>query len=254
MDWTPEHLAIAFAGAFIAGIINALAGNGSVITLTILTTMIGLPGVVANGTNRVGVLLNALGAMAGFAGKRKMNYRLHVQYILPVIGGAVAGIMVATKVTSEQFMWVFKFLMVVMLFVIIANPERWLIAHAGKSAMPKWLEWPAMLILGFYGGFIQMGMGVFYLAVLVLVARLPLIESNTIKAITVGTFTLIAVIIFAFTGLIVWSIGIVMGIAQFAGGWLAAHYASKIPGASKYAYYVLLIAVSLSILKLFNVF
>ena len=254
MDWTAEHLAIAFAGAFIAGIINALAGNGSVITLTILTTMIGLPGVVANGTNRVGVLLNALGAMAGFAGKRKMNYRLHVQYILPVIGGAVAGIMVATKVTSEQFMWVFKFLMVVMLFVIIANPERWLIAHAGKSAMPKWLEWPAMLILGFYGGFIQMGMGVFYLAVLVLVARLPLIESNTIKAITVGTFTLIAVIIFAFTGLIVWSIGIVMGIAQFAGGWLAAHYASKIPGASKYAYYVLLIAVSLSILKLFNVF
>jgi len=254
MDWTPEHLAIAFAGAFIAGIINALAGNGSVITLTILTTMIGLPGVVANGTNRVGVLLNALGAMAGFAGKRKMNYRLHVQYILPVIGGAVAGIMVATKVTSEQFMWVFKFLMVVMLFVIIANPERWLIAHAGKSAMPKWLEWPAMLILGFYGGFIQMGMGVFYLAVLVLVARLPLIESNTIKAITVGTFTLIAVIIFAFTGLIVWSIGIVMGIAQFAGGWIAAHYASKIPGASKYAYYVLLVAVSLSILKLFNVF
>jgi len=254
MDWTAEHLAIAFAGAFIAGIINALAGNGSVITLTILTTMIGLPGVVANGTNRVGVLLNALGAMAGFAGKRKMNYRLHVQYILPVIGGAVAGIMVATKVTSEQFMWVFKFLMVVMLFVIIANPERWLIAHAGKSAMPKWLEWPAMLILGFYGGFIQMGMGVFYLAVLVLVARLPLIESNTIKAITVGTFTLIAVIIFAFTGLIVWSIGIVMGIAQFAGGWIAAHYASKIPGASKYAYYVLLVAVSLSILKLFNVF
>ena len=254
MDWTHEHLAIAFAGAFIAGIINALAGNGSVITLTILTTMIGLPGVVANGTNRVGVLLNALGAMAGFAGKRKMNYRLHVQYILPVIGGAVAGIMVATKVTSEQFMWVFKFLMVVMLFVIIANPERWLIAHAGKSAMPKWLEWPAMLILGFYGGFIQMGMGVFYLAVLVLVARLPLIESNTIKAITVGTFTLIAVIIFAFTGLIVWSIGIVMGIAQFAGGWIAAHYASKIPGASKYAYYVLLVAVSLSILKLFNVF
>jgi len=99
-----------------------------------------------------------------------------------------------------------------------------------------------------------MGMGVFYLAVLVLVARLPLIESNTIKAITVGTFTLIAVIIFAFTGLIVWSIGIVMGIAQFAGGWIAAHYASKIPGASKYAYYVLLVAVSLSILKLFNVF
>jgi len=254
MQWTPEHLVIAFAGAFITGIINALAGNGSVITLTILTSLLGLPGVVANGTNRVGVLMNAVGAMTGFHGKRKMDYRLHVQYILPVVFGAVFGIMVATRVTSEQFMWVFKFLMVVMLVVIIVNPERWLIAHAGKSSMPKWLEWPAMLILGFYGGFIQMGMGVFYLAVLVLFARLPMIESNTIKAISVGTFTLIAVIIFAFSGLIVWSIGIVMGAAQFAGGWLAAHYASKIPGAAKYAYYVLLLAVSLSVLKLFNVF
>ena len=254
MPWTPGHLVIAVAAAFTAGVINALAGNGSVITLSVLTTVLGLPGVIANGTNRVGVLMNAAGAMAGFAGKRKMDYRHQLQYILPVIGGAVVGILVATKVTSEQFMSVFKFLMVVMLLVIVTNPQRWLIAHAGKSAMPKWLEWPAMLVLGFYGGFIQMGMGVFYLAVLVLIARLPMIESNTIKAISVGAFTLIAVIIFAFSGLIVWSIGLVMGVAQFGGGWLSAHYASKIPGAAKYAYYMLIIAVSLSVLKLFQVF
>jgi uncharacterized membrane protein YfcA len=45
-----------------------------------------------------------------------------------------------------------------------------------------------------------------------------------------------------------------MGVAQFFGGWIAAHYASKIPGAPRVAYIVLIIAVSLSILKLFNVF
>jgi uncharacterized membrane protein YfcA len=67
--WTVEHFIIAFAGAFLAGIINALAGNGSVITLTVLTELMGLPGIVANGTNRVGVLMNSLGAMTGFAGK-----------------------------------------------------------------------------------------------------------------------------------------------------------------------------------------
>lgn len=251
--WTVEHFLIAFAGAFIAGIINALAGNGSVITLTVLTELTGLPGVVANGTNRVGVLMNAFGAMTGFA-KKKVDYRHHIKYILPVVLGAVVGIVVATKVTSDQFMWVFKFLMVVMLVVIITNPERWLILHEGKSKMPKWLEWPSMLVLGFYGGFIQMGMGVFYLAVLVLIARLPMIESNAIKAVSVAAFTLIAVTVFSFSGLIVWSIGLVMGVAQFIGGWIAAHYATKIPGATKWAYYVLLVAVSLSILKLFNVF
>jgi uncharacterized membrane protein YfcA len=151
-------------------------------------------------------------------------------------------------------MWVFKILMLVMLIVILVHPERWLIARPEKSLLPRWLEWPAMLVLGFYGGFIQMGMGVFYLALLVLVARLPLIESNTIKAISVGLFTLVAVIIFAWSGLVVWWIGLVMGAAQFIGGWFAAHYAAKIPGASKWAYYVLIISVSLSVLKLFDVF
>lgn len=254
MNWSFDHLAIAFGGAFVAGMINALAGNGSIITLTVLTELIGLPGVIANATNRVGVFLNAAGAMAGFHGKRAMRYRDHLPYILPVVAGAIGGIYVATIVTSPQFMWVFRGLMVLMLIVIIVNPERWLIAHAEKSLLSRWIEWPAMLVLGFYGGFIQMGMGVFYLAVLVLAARLPLIESNTIKAISVGLFTLIAVIIFGWKGLIAWPIGWVMGVAQFAGGWIAAHYAAKIPGASKWAYYLLIVAVSLSLLKLFDVF
>lgn len=253
MDWTPEHLVIAFAGAFIAGAINALAGNGSVITLTILTELLGLPGNVANGTNRVGVLMNAAGAMTGFHRNRPVNYLLHVRYIIPVVIGALGGIYVATIVTHEQFMGVFKFLMVVMLIVILVKPERWLLAIPEKSLLPQWMEWPLMLILGFYGGFIQMGMGVFYLALLVLVARIPMIEANSIKALTVGLFTAIAVLIFALTGQVVWSIGLVMGVAQFLGGWFSAHYASRVPGASKLAYYVLIIAVLLSLVKLFNI-
>jgi uncharacterized membrane protein YfcA len=251
--WSPEQLIIAFTGAFFAGVINALAGNGSVITLTVLTEIIGLPGNIANGTNRIGVLLNAAGAHTGFSHK-KVQYQLYIKYIIPVVLGAIAGIFVATRVTNDQFMGVFRFLMILMLIVILVKPERWLIVNPEKSLIPKWLEWPLFLLLGFYGGFIQMGMGVFFLAVLVLVARLPMIESNAIKAVSVGIFTLLAVIIFAIAGQVVWSIGLVMGVAQFLGGWLSAHYASRIPGASKYAYAVLVVAVVLSVLKLFHIF
>ena len=144
--------------------------------------------------------------------------------------------------------------MVLMLVVIIVNPERWLIVNPEKSLIPKWLEWPLFMVLGFYGGFIQMGMGVFFLAVLVLVARLPMIESNAIKAVSVGIFTLLAVIIFSIAGQVVWSIGLIMGVAQFLGGWLSAHFASRILWASKFAYSILVVAVVLSVLKLFNVF
>jgi uncharacterized membrane protein YfcA len=254
MLWSLDHLAIAFAGALAAGFINALAGNGSIITLTILTELLGLPGNIANGTNRVGVLMNAIGAMTGFSKNRNINYSQHSKYILPVIAGAIVGTMVATIVTSDQFMSVFRFLMVLMLIVILVRPERWLIATPEKSMVPKWMELPLMLILGFYGGFIQMGMGVFYLAVLVLVTRLPMIESNAIKALSVGIFTLIAVGIFAFSGQIIWTLGLIMGAGQFIGGLSSSYLASRVPGASKLAYYVLVFAVILSILKLFNVF
>ncbi|MDQ3015527.1 MAG: sulfite exporter TauE/SafE family protein [Bacteroidota bacterium] len=252
--WTPEHIIIAFAGAFVAGMINALAGNGSIITLTILTELIGLPGNIANGTNRIGVLLNALGAFTGFNTNKKVDYRKHLHIILPVVLGAIIGTIVATMVTNEQFMGVFRFLMILMLIVILVNPERWLIVRPEKSFIPKWMEWPVFLILGFYGGFIQMGMGVFYLAVLVLVTRLPMIESNGIKAVSVGIFTLFAVIIFAFAGQVVWLIGLIMGVGQFLGGWVSAHYASKVTYAPKIAYYVLIVAVLLSVLKLFDIF
>ncbi|HUR29848.1 MAG TPA: sulfite exporter TauE/SafE family protein [Saprospiraceae bacterium] len=254
MEWTLAHLIIAFSGAFLAGAINALAGNGSVITLTILTELLGLPGNIANATNRVGVLMNAAGAMTGFQRNKRVNYLLHLRYIIPVVIGAIGGIYVATIVTNEQFLWVFKILMVVMLIVILVKPERWLLKVPEESLLPAWMEWPVMMLLGLYGGFIQMGMGVFYLAVMVLVARLPIIEANSIKAMAIALLTIIAVVIFSLTGKIVWSIGIVMGVAQFFGGWFSAHYASRVPGASRIAYYVLIVAVLLSLLKLFNVF
>lgn len=254
MHWTTEHLFIAVAGAFVTGIINALAGNGSVITLTILTEVLGLPGNIANGTNRVGVFLNSIGAMVGFAGKRDLKFSAYGRYITPVILGALFGTLVATQVTNDQFMGVFRFLMILMFIVVLVNPERWLIKKAEPARLPGWMEWPLMLILGFYGGFIQMGMGVFYLAFLVLVARLPMIESNMIKALAVGSFTLLAVLIFSFTGQIIWTIGLVMGASQFLGGWVSAHFAARIPGASKVAYAILVLAVALSILKLFDVF
>lgn len=252
--WDEYHLLIAFGGALVAGFINALAGNGSIITLTILTELIGLPGTIANGTNRVGVLMNAAGAVTGFTRNRSIPFSRHMQYIIPVVAGAVIGILVATAVTNEQFMMVFRFLMVFMLIVILVKPERWMIAVPGRKVIPSWMEVPAMLMLGFYGGFIQMGMGVFYLAVLVLLARLPMIESNAIKAVSVGIYTILAVAIFAFAGQVVWIFGLIMGAGQFIGGWLSAHLASRIPGASQLAYYVLVVAVILSILKLFSVF
>lgn len=108
-------------------------------------------------------------------------------------------------------------------------------------------------ILGIYGGLIQMGMGIFFLAVLVLLSRFPMIEANAIKAFVVTIYTLIMVMLFHFRGMVEWPIGILLGVGQFAGGWITAKTISKYPGMNRVAYYFLIAIIVFSIASLFRI-
>jgi len=106
---------IAIVGAFIAGGINTLAGNGSAITLTILTEILGLPPNVANGTNRIGIFSQCAAASFVFHKNGKLQFGKNKTYLTIIILGAVAGGLLAVYVSNEQFKAVFKFMMVFML-------------------------------------------------------------------------------------------------------------------------------------------
>jgi uncharacterized membrane protein YfcA len=142
--------------------------------------------------------------------------------------------------------------MIAMLVVILVNPKRWLRASDLDWQMPWYLMVPVFLILGFYGGFIQMGMGVFFLAVMVLIARYDLIDSNAIKNVVVALYTAVVLVIFHLKGMVVWPIGLTIAIGQASGGWLAGRFATRIPGASRWAYRLLILVVIVSIFKLFG--
>ena len=243
---------VAFVGAVIAGSINTLAGNGSAITLSILTELMGLPGNLANGTNRIGVLFNGLGSTWGFYRGGKLNLAESRDVIVAVVLGAIVGGVIALNISNEQFMWLFKALMVVMLVVILVKPKRWLIATKQASRFPKAVLWLMYGLIGVYGGLIQMGMGIFFLAVLVLLARYPLIHANAIKVACVAIYTILMVALFQYRGLIDWPIGLLMGGGQFVGGWFTARLASRHPSAGRWAYGLLVAIVLLSLFSLFD--
>ena len=249
MDWYIYPIAI--LGGFVAGIINTLAGNGSAITLSILTEVIGLPGNLANGTNRVGVLMQGLAGTLSFYKNGRLNIQSGKGIIAYTFIGAVVGVIVAVKVSSESFMSIFRILMVLMLIVILVNPKRWFNIPGKEESLPPFVEIPVFLALGFYGGFIQMGMGVFFLAAMVLVAKYNLIDANAIKVLVVMLYTIIVIAIFQWRGMINWEVGLVIGVGQMAGGWLAAKYASAYANADIWAYRLLVIIIIAAILKLF---
>ena len=249
MEW--HQYIIAIVGGAIAGGINTLAGNGSAITLSILTEVIGLPGNLANGTNRVGVFTQSSAGSWAFYKHGKLDFSRSKLNIGLTVIGALVGVAVAINVSNEQFLFVFKYLMLAMFVVILVNPKRWLADTQTDPNINYFLAAPLYIALGFYGGFIQMGMGIFYLATMVMVAKYSIIEGNALKSFVVALYTIVVLAIFQWKGLIRWDVGLVLAIGQTLGGWYTAKFASSHPKANIVAYWVLMIIVVIVLVRLF---
>jgi len=244
---------IIIVGSFLAGVVNTLAGNGSAITLSILTEVIGLPGNIANGSNRVGVTSQGLVSSYAFHKNGKLDLTKNRSLIIFITIGAIIGVYVATVISNDVFKEVFKYLLIVMLLVVLVNPKRWLIETQHDHKIPTIVAVPVYLAIGFYGGFIQMGMGILFLAVLVLVVKQNIIEANAIKAFTVFFYTIFVLAYFHYKGMVDWKAGALLAIGQTLGGYLTANYASKYKGAEVWAYRLLIVIIILVIFKMFGV-
>lgn len=249
MEYWPYFLA--FAGSVLAGGINTLAGNGSAITLTILTDVLGLPGNVANGTNRLGVWTQAAAGSFAFFRAGKLDFSRSKGLLSMIVLGALAGVWVATHISHEGFVKVFHYLLLVFFFVILLKPARWLRETDWDYRPNPWVAMPLALALGFYGGFIQMGMGILFLALAVLGARYSLLEANALKLFVIALYMPLVIYVFHHYGFVDWKIGGLMAAGQTLGGYATARYAAHSPRANTIAWYVLLIAVGAAIVRFF---
>ena len=243
---------IALLGGLFAGSLNTLAGNGSAIILTILTEIIGLPGNLANGTNRLGVFTQSIASTLGFLKNNKLHFKRAKAIIILVTLGSLVGFFLAISVSNENFKFVFKYMMIIMLLSVLVRPKRWMIESTTQSRLSKWIAYPVFFALGFYGGFIQMGMGVMFLIVMVLGARYSLMDANFLKVFIFALYTIVGIIIFYLQGLIDWEVGLAIALGQSIGGYFTAFYASKSEKAKLWAYRLLIVSMILALVKLFN--
>lgn len=243
----------AIVGGFVAGCVNTLAGNGSVITLGFLTEILGLPGNLANGTNRVGIVIQGLSSLPSFHKANRLPLVSAWRFLIWGVFGAIIGTFLAVYISPNAFYVVYKYLMLALfVFMILHGNKPWKTTLESNS-LPAWIYGVVFFVFGFYGGFIQMGMGIFLLAFMMLFMKYNILEANALKIIMVSGYTLIALIIFHFYGMVVWSIGLTIAIGQGLGGWMTAHYANKIPNAEIWAHRFLYFIMGLTLLKLFDI-
>lgn len=246
---------VVFAVGIVAGCINTLAGGGSLLTLPILIFM-GLPASVANGTNRLAIVVQSMFAVAGFKRKGVTNFRVSLLLSGPAIGGAILGAHIAVDISDALFKRILAILMVCILGFILWDPLRRMygtIEHTSPVTRMCGGRRIALMgvffFIGVYGGFIQAGIGFLIIATLTTLWRLNLIETNSHKVFIVGMNALCALLIFAFYGKIYWPIGLALSAGNGLGGWIGSHLA--VSKGERFTRFILTVCVIAMAVKLF---
>lgn len=250
MPWYSYVLLI--GAGFFAGVINTLAGSGSLITLPVLI-FLGLPATVANGTNRIGVILQNTVAGLSFNRSKVLDLRGAAILSIPAVLGSILGASIAVNLDEALMERVIGAVMVLMLFVIWLRPQRWLEGTLQElKGGINWQQAVAMFVIGVYGGFIQAGVGIFLLAALVLSVGYDLVRGNAVKIVIILIFTVASLLVFAHNDQVDWVAGTLLGVGNMLGAWLAAQLAVR-KGAS-WVRWVLIGTVALSAAYLLGVF
>ncbi|MEO6651125.1 MAG: sulfite exporter TauE/SafE family protein [Ilumatobacteraceae bacterium] len=208
-------------GGTAAGLINAVAGGGSTLTVPLLV-LAGVPGNSANGSNRVGILTSNAAAARAF---RKLGVRglsKSAPVLGPIIAGSLIGAFLITRLTDDSFERVFGLLMLPVIFLSIRKPKVTLDAKPWPAAVTV----VVFFAVGLYGGAVQAGVGLVMLAALTR-AGYDLITANNIKVVANLALTAVVLPIFIIQGKIEWVPALILAAGLTAGGWIGAHAAVK---------------------------
>ena len=242
------NLILLFVVGTIAGFINVNAGGGSSLTLPTLIFM-GMDSAMANGTNRIALLLQNIFAVTSFRRNKFHQFKISLSLAVFTLPGAIIGALAATQISHHLFQ---KILAVVLLFIVVSIFLTSSYKNRIQETTRHWLVYPAMFVIGFYGGFIQVGVGFLLMAALYYLLRVNLVLVNMHKVFIILIYTMPALLVFSLTGNVFWKYGLILAAGNSIGGWWGAHAAVK--GGEKIIRIILAVSITIMALKLFGLF
>lgn len=246
-----QTLLLVFLG-LLSGFINMFAGGGSMLVVPFLIFM-GLPANVANATNRIAIIFQNIVSTTTFKQKKIIDFKSDCKLLVPTTLGSIIGAFTAVDIQTELLEKIIGGLLVVMFFMVLLNPKQWIKPQLEDTAnRHPLLRFIIFFAIGFYGGFIQIGVGFFLLAGLVLNCKYNLLKANALKVFIILFYNIIALIIFMNYGLIDWKTGLTLSCGNMAGAWIGARLSIK--WGSQYIRYFLLAALIIVALKLLQIF
>ncbi len=230
----------------VAGVINTLAGGGSNLTIPALMVL-GMPPDIANATNRVGVILQAIIGAKSFRKQKKLPTQDFKAIIIPLLIGAFIGGLVASYAPQVLLKYLLLGAMLTVATIILIRPNVIAppIGTTPNTIAEKPQAWWWLLAAGFYGGFVQAGVGFILITAFAGVLRYDLISSNALKVLCTIFFTAIALVIFILNDQVRWIPGLILAIGTMIGAVIGVKMALKISQQSlKWFLFVMTLAAS----------
>jgi len=228
-----EAVLLLVGGAF-AGAVNAMAGGGSMLTVPLLD-LAGVPGVAANGSNRVGILTSNISSLQSY---RSEGVRIPgglLAIMAPAIAGSLVGAYGISRLTDDTFRTVFGLIMIPLILLTIFKPK----VKTQSERWPTGVTVAVFFCIGLYAGAIQAGVGLVLLAALSR-SGFDLVTANVVKVIFIFFATCIALPVFIFNGDVRWGPAFLLAVGLTIGGWVGAKFAVR--GGEKWIRIVMIIA------------
>lgn len=235
----------------LVGFINTLAGGGTIISIS-LFMFLGLPATIANGTNRIAVLLQTLVSSASFKKQKVLDTRKGLLLGIPTVIGSIIGAEIAVDINEKLFEQAIGVIMLIMMIFIVYKPQQWL---KGKQELLQRKLTPVQFIIffiiGLYGGFIHVGVGYFILAGLVLNAGYDLVKANALKVFIVLLYAPFTIIVFIYNKQINYEYGLIHAIGNIIGAFIASRFA--VSWGANFVRWVIIVIILLTSAQMFGI-
>ena len=212
---------------------------------------LGLDPSVANGTNRIAIIIQNIGAISSFRTSGLRGMRQSLSLALWAIPGAIIGTLVAVKISDEWFtiaVGIVNILTIVTLFL----PKNNAADLTSDSPRRQLLVGVALFFTGIYGGFIQLSVGFLLMAVLYRLSRMSLVLVNMHKVTIALVYNIPSLLLFAWSDNVSLLPGIALGLGSATGGWISAK--AQVKRGESFIRFVLAIALLVVALKMFGAF
>lgn len=219
------HAAYFVLGAVVS-LINSIAGGGSTLSLPIMI-FLGMHATVANGTNRIGLIIGNFSSAINLARHGYLNKKIFLQLVVPTMVGAIIGACFLVNIGDKLFQAI---LAVVICLVFVMSHLRKDILGKPPATPPERLTWKGALGFAFisiYGCIVQVGVGFLQIFGLTRYTGLSPIEVNALKNSLTNVFLIVSTVALGFAGKIDWPIAIIMAIGAWVGGYFGSFLQRK---------------------------